>query len=153
MSGIGEAVGAFGTLKSAYELVQELRKSNDPKTLKAGIEQLSDRLLSARAEGFKALEDYKVAVDRADAAEAKLRAAVTFDEQAKNYVRHRCYPGVFVYREKTPAAGEAAPPNYCAHCFGEKKLEILQVTGSIALANKEHTCPRCKSKALFQVSP
>ncbi len=151
MSGVGEAIGGFEALKTAYDLVQDLRKSNDARTLKAGIEELADRLLSARAESLKTFEDYRMADDRANAAEAKLKAALAFNEIEGNYVLRRLYPGAFVYREGTIREADLDPPNYCASCFARKELSIFQpVRGYGGSPVIGHICPTCKTEIAFR---
>jgi hypothetical protein len=149
MPGIAEAAGVFGALKTAYELVQDLRKTHDARKLKDGIDELADRLLQAHADAFRTMEEYQAAVNRANAAEAKLQERVNFEKEAENFVRHYCFPGVFVYREKTPRNDEEKPPNYCAHCFGRKKLVILQATGASYQRLLTFRCPECGFHASF----
>jgi hypothetical protein len=139
MSGIGTALGAFGALKSAYELVRDLRKSNDPVALKAGIEELTDRLLAAREDAFRFIEQLETLKEENATLRAQLSKADDFSGIAEKYVRRQTGPGGYVYVEKEPPEGTRSP-DFCAHCFDKKKLAILQPT----VVSRVFRCPECQ---------
>jgi hypothetical protein len=150
LSGIGEATGILGALKTVYDLVHDLRKSNDVNMLKAGIEELSDRLLASKANEFKMSEEYKAALERAETAEEKLKTLLDFEVDEEKYILRRLYPGAFVYREKQVREGEQNPPNYCANCFGRKQISILQPIEGFGGPLITHVCPMCKIEITFR---
>ena len=138
MSGIGTALAAFGTLKAAYELVRDLRKSNDPAVLKAGIEELTDRLLSAREDALRFVEELEILREENTTLKTQLTKSENFSKLAENFERAETGFRGHVYREKNPSGG--ASPDYCAHCFDNNRLSILQ-----PFENRVFKCPECKS--------
>jgi regulator of replication initiation timing len=126
-------------LKSAYELVRDLRKSNDPAVLKAGVEELTDRLLAAREDALRIVEELEILKEENARLKAQLAKADDFAETAKKYVRRQTGAGGFVYVE-TELQNEQSP-NYCANCFDSKKLSILQPT----VVHRVVRCPACEA--------
>ena len=81
------------------------------------------------------------------ALEAKIEKAQRFDEEAKDYTRQRNSTGAFVYREKPIPESDAPSPHFCANCFGQKKLSVLQPEKgeNTAYHTVNYGCPVCRA--------
>jgi hypothetical protein len=135
--GIGEGAATFGVLKSAYELVRDLRKSSDPATLKAGLEELADRLLAAREDALKAAEAIDALSTENKRLQSELEKRQSWEEEAKRYELREITPRSFAYVLKTPT-GDASKHLVCPTCFEQNKRRILQQRD-----NSYSVCPDC----------
>ena len=141
-----EAVAGISALKTTYDLVKDLRKSNDPATLRAGIEELNDRLLATQEKALRLSEEREALRAELDAIKAEATKRVAFEDKAKNYIPHRTETRATVYIEKQPTDGNATPTYFCPHCYTNEKFAMLQPA-----KNGKWECPDCKNS--FQVDP
>jgi hypothetical protein len=135
----GEAAAVVTTLKSAYELVDKLRHTDDKEQLRAGVAQLADMVLTARASALQLLEEKAGLIDRLKGAETQIARLSDFDLAAKKYERVQTGNRKFVYRECDPPGGGAGSPFFCPSCFSGKKLSVLQGRADDSF----HRCPAC----------
>jgi hypothetical protein len=136
---IGGIAAGAGALKSIYDLISDLRKANDPATLKAGINEMSDRIFVLYENNFRLITEN-------EALKAELNNIVTFEEQKKQYTRTQAPGGAFVYVENEPSEPNAPAPYFCPKCFTDKALSMLQPA-----SGGKQECPNCKNS--FQVEP
>lgn len=142
---VAEGAAALGVLKSAYEFVRDLRKSNDPSVLKAGVEELTDRLLSAREDALKHAEAYDVLVTENKRLRAELDKRGAWEGESAKYQLVELHPGSFAYALRPEKRQGETDHNVCATCFKAEKITILQKAGSIDLK-----CPVCETRVQFQ---
>lgn len=139
-TGIAEGAAAFGVLKSAYELVRDLRKSNDPAQLKAGLEELTDRLLAAREDAFKTAEEFDKLVAENKHLRAELERQAAWITETDRYNLCEITPGAFAYLLKDGEVKGGPNPLLCATCFDHGKKSIMQRRDAAYTA-----CPNCQT--------
>lgn len=147
MALITEGAATFGVLKSAYEFVRDLRKSSDPATLKAGVEELTDRLLAAREDALKMAEQFDTVVEENKKLRSELSKRQGWEAEASRYQLMEIYPGSFAYVLRADKQGTEAPHKACAACFKSEKISILQKADSVHLK-----CSACGTNIQFQES-
>ena len=147
MTGIAEGAAAFGVLKSAYDLVRDLRKSNDPATLKAGLEEVTDRLLAAREDAFSKAEAFDAMSAENKRLHAELSKRGAWTAESARYQLGEIYPGSYAYVLRADKRGDEVDHKACATCFKNEKISILQKSGSIHLK-----CPVCETLIQFKDS-
>lgn len=146
---VAEGLAALRSLKSIYDIAKDVRESHDPEKLRAAAAQMFDLALAAREQTAALQEERNTAVTELAALKAEIEKHEAFDRKAADMVmRQDPHSHAFVYRQK-PAAGEQSkPPNYCPHCFENKKLSILQPAkdANHRLGVFNHECPGCNVK-------
>jgi hypothetical protein len=139
MAVIEAGAAVIGAVKAAADIVRDVRKSNDPTVLKAAINTLTAHL----ADALSGALDLQVEIATLDAKCRALEAANGkkggFAEKAQRYVRQQSRGGAFVYVEKDLAGGNGGSPNFCAHCFENEKISVLQYLGVLG----QSKCPTC----------
>lgn len=138
MTGISEGAAAFGVLKSAYEFVRDLRKSNDPATLRAGVEELTDRLLAAREDALRVAQDFDALAADNQKLRDELKKRQTWEQEASRYRLAEIFPSNYAYALRAEKRGDDPDHMVCAVCFKAEKISILQKLGHANL--KCHTC-------------
>jgi hypothetical protein len=137
-------IAALSSLKSLYDLVEEIRRSNDPERLRAAASQMLDLVLSARAQTAALQEERNSAVIELTTLKAEIEQASRFDDEAKNYTRELTPTGAFVYREKGSSGAQGPSPYYCPHCFLNKRISILNPASLSTLDPViAHRCRAC----------
>jgi hypothetical protein len=136
---IGGIAAGAGALKSIYDLISDLRKTNDPATLKAGINEMSGRISTLFEDNIRLMAENQTL-------KAKLDSIIAFEEQKKQYTRTQTPGGAFLYVENELCEPNTPAPYFCPKCFTDKALSMLQPA-----ASGKQECPTCKNK--FQVGP
>jgi hypothetical protein len=136
---IGEAAAVVTTLKTASDLLDRLRKSDDRDALKNGVAALTEMLIDARVHTLNLIEEKASLMDRVKALESQASDAIDFSDKSEKYERVKTPSGHFVYRERQPLGGDAGAPYFCPTCFANKKAEILQ-----GRSDSYHLCHVCK---------
>jgi len=145
---IAEAAAVVTTLKSATDLVDRLRKSDDKETLRTGIAALMDMLIDARLSALDLIQEKATLLDRVKALESAADNAIEFSDKSDKYERIQTPGGIFVYRERHPHAGNGGAPYFCPTCFANKRAEIL-----IGRNDGYHLCHVCKWGNYLQGRP
>jgi hypothetical protein len=149
---LAETGAAVTTLRSLYDVIRAARDSEDPRKLKAAVDEAYERLLTVRAD-VAALQEANFAAARQVAAlEEELKAREVFEEKEQaNYELYRFHPNAFAFlRMGGPAQGDA--PRYCQPCFANKKLSMLHPTAEMQGRERYYFCPCCKDKFLMGVN-
>lgn len=144
---IDDVVGAAGAI------VKLAREGGSALAIAERAEALREQLLSTRREMLDLREEIGKLVERlADKArfedERHKYALVTLATGTHVYVAVGSGEGEPAVMERRQGAGDGAdppPPYLCAHCFGERRREILQPTDN----RLEQYCPACK--ATYQI--
>jgi hypothetical protein len=89
---IAEAAAVVTTLKSASELVDRLRKSEDRNTLRAGIDALTEMLINARMSALDLIQEKEALLDRVNVLERQADIAVEFGDKSENTSASKCPP-------------------------------------------------------------
>lgn len=140
MTIVAEGAATFGVLKSAYELVRDLRKSNDPAVLKAGLEEVTDRLLAAREDALKVGESYDALVAENKRLQKELEKQQAWDDEAKRYELREITPRSFAYVLKSNPEENQSQHLICPTCYEHGKKRILQQRDALY-----SICPECKT--------
>jgi hypothetical protein len=123
-------------LKSAHELILELRTCDDLVEMRAGIEKVALHIADARANALDAQEAIVALQRRLRTADVKRASALSFDATIDNYIRRPTKGGGFVYVERDNFENS---PLFCANCFGKSVLSIFQPT----VIEHMLRCPAC----------
>jgi hypothetical protein len=145
--GIVESAAAANVLKSAYELVRDLRKSSDPVALKAGLEELTERLLGARETAFKMAEEFDALADENKSLRAELSRQAAWEAEEKRYQLRQIFPGSFAFVLKGGLREEEPDHIVCPTCFKNQKISILQKVDAVRLG-----CFTCKTQIEYRDS-
>jgi hypothetical protein len=137
MALIEAGAAALEALKTASDLIREVRNSDSVAKLKAVIDELASRLLDARSDVMEMQEEIQKLKRQVVAAEAQSQKKSSFESTAEKFERSP-FMGGFVYKEKE---GGNNSPNYCANCFANEKLSILQST----IIPGHYKCPACST--------
>lgn len=138
-------IAALNSIKSLSDLVEKVRNSNDPERSRGAASEMLDLALSARAQTAALQEERNAAVIELAALKAQIENANRFEEQSKDYARQITQSGATVYREQKLADDQSPSPYFCAHCFSNKKLSILNpAKGENTMQGRyNHTCTDC----------
>lgn len=148
MVGITESAAAFGVLKSAYEFVRDLRKSNDPTVLRAGVEELTDRLLAAREDALKTSQEFDAMLNENKRLKAEIEKHNAWNEEVKRYVLREVLPRNYAYILRPEAQGQEPLHLVCPTCFAQGKKRIMQQCDLL-----RSICPECKTTIQDKPSP
>jgi hypothetical protein len=140
-------LSALNSVNSLYEMVRDIRDSNDPEKLRASAGQMFELAFAAREQVAILQEERNAAVIELAALEAEVEKMKRFDQQVENYTRERTHSGATIYRENGSAGPEGHSPYFCPHCFSNKELQIMNpAAGANTMIHTfEHKCPRCKT--------
>lgn len=136
-----EGAAAITAVKNALDIVRSVRGSNDAAKLKAAINDLTINLSDALTEILSLQQQVAACEEAKRKIEAKQAQTDSWPEKAAGYVRKQSRGGAFVYVEKNPGEGNSSGPSFCAHCFEEKKISVLQPLGIMGMSK----CPTCAS--------
>jgi len=138
-------IAALNSLKSLYDLVEEVRNSNDPERLRAAASQMVDLALTARGQTAALQDERNAAVIELAALKAMIEQSDRFDEKAKDYTRERAETGATVYREKNSAGPQGQSPYFCPKCFSDKCVSIMNPAAGVNTYPHKiaYTCGRC----------
>lgn len=136
------AFAALNSLKSLYEIVRDVRDTNDPEKLRLAAAQMLELVLTARGEFALVQEDNLALKSEIQTLRGEIKKVAEFDAAAQSYKRIRIGGGSFVYVEVAEAETDQGQiPYTCPTCFGDKVITIMQPTRNGSRG--EYTCPKC----------
>jgi hypothetical protein len=147
MVAITEGAAALGVLKSAYELLRDLRKSSDPSVLKAGLEEVTERLLAAREDAFKMAQDFDALLGENKRLRAEISSNQAWETEEKRYQLREIFPGSFAFVLNDGIREGEPQHTVCPTCFKQKQISIMQKVNAVQLG-----CQVCKTQIDYRNS-
>lgn len=140
---VATGTAALTSLKSIYEIAKDIRNSDDPEKLRVAAGHMFDLALAAREQVAALQDERNAAVADLTNLKTEVEKAKAFDAQTENYARVRNGKGAFMYMEKATANPESAAPKFCAQCFLNRRLSILQPNGQPSIHLQKLNCGTC----------
>jgi hypothetical protein len=149
MSTIAEAVAP---LKTAGEIVKNLRGLKDSGTSASKISELYGVILAAQGSALSAQASQLSLLQTVRNLEEKISEFETWDREKTRYQLTEVNLGrgsVFAYALKPDAAGSDPIHLLCAKCFEHRVKSPLQATPKLERGLRVHFCPECKTELAF----
>jgi len=139
---IAEGLAALNSIKSLYEMIRDVRDSNDPERLRAAAAQMFDLALAAR-EQTAALQEER------NAAMLELATLKTWETEKQRYEMKAPHMGATVYAPKLEMRGSDPPYWICANCYTQGMKRILYVASGGVMGINRWGCPECKTMIMI----
>jgi hypothetical protein len=131
---VGEVFAGLGAFKTMFDMAKALKDINDAAIRNGAVIELQEQILSAQAA-------QSALIDRVRDLEEKVAGFETWETEKKRYELKLLGGGSYAYMLKKEERGVSPPHWICAHCFGSKRIEVIQ-----NVPGKGFYCPGCKNR-------
>ncbi len=125
VTGVEIAFG-FKALKSALDVVKDIKGLTDTTAINAKVIELQSLIMEAQAGAIDAREDHAAQVERIRALEKEIADLKAWGAERENYELKTVDDGVVAYMLKKAVRGTEPPHWLCATCYGNGKKGFLQ---------------------------
>ena len=135
---VGEVFGGISAFKAMLDIAKSIKDMNDT-SVRQGISiELREQILAAQ-------EAQSALIEQVGALKAEVTKFETWETEKQKYELKDLGWGALAYVLK-PEARRGEPPHWvCTHCFGERKISIIQNVFEEGFG-KCLICPACKNK-------
>jgi hypothetical protein len=131
---VGEVFAGLGAIKTALELVKGLKDIDDAARRNAAVIELQEKILAAQ-------EAQTALLERISALKKEVADFETWNAEKEQYELKKLGGGALTYMLKRDARGTKPPHWVCAHCYGERRISIIQYTSIKKGAGNGYFCP------------
>jgi hypothetical protein len=123
------------------DIAKSLKDINDATIRNEAVIDLQDKILTAREQQTKLLE-------RISELEKQVASFETWDAEKQRYELKDLGYGSLVYMLKPEARGTELPHWVCAHCYGDRRISIIQYANSVKNVGHGYFCPACHTEII-----
>ncbi|WGJ14133.1 hypothetical protein QEV83_15975 [Methylocapsa sp. D3K7] len=134
-----EIFAGLSAFKTMFDMAKALQDIHDTTARDRAVIDLQKEILSAQSAQFSLVE-------RIRALEKEVANFETWDAEKQQYELKDLGWSAFAYMLKPDARGTKPPHWICAHCYGERRVEIIQRTRIKSGGGGGFFCPRCHNE-------
>jgi hypothetical protein len=137
---IAEFAAAVGTIKTSVDLLRTLHNASEDEKVRSAVFEIQNDLLSLQSKLFEANERFEEQSAKLGDLRKELSDRDSWDAEAKKYELFHPAEGMSVYKLRTEYNNSGGEIWVCPHCFGNRKISILNKLGAEFRNYKCHPC-------------
>ena len=146
---VNETSALVAGIKGTIDLAKGLKSAYDSHTIAQAQSDLLDRLLALQTDALMLLQKQSDLLAERDQLTEAIDNLNNWAELEKRHHIEEVHPQIYVYVANVPNPSLKNQPWYCANCFTDKKLSVLQSTESSHENYKDLLCHKCKASVSF----
>ena len=149
---ITEIVAAVSSLKTAINLVKDMKQTVDNVKLKETISPLFDTIIDLQSHILSINTEYQTILEDRNRIRQEIVDLKNWENEKEKYKLFEPGKGVFVYIPKD--FQQSGEPEYylCANCFQNKNIKsMLQKKGIAGFERFKHYCPSCQNEYQYNL--
>jgi predicted RNA-binding Zn-ribbon protein involved in translation (DUF1610 family) len=137
---IAEFAAALGTIKTSVDLLKTLHNASEDEKIRTAVFEIQNDLLSLQTKLFEANARFEEQSAKLGDLRKELNERDNWDEEAKKYELFHPAEGMSAYKLRAEYNNSGGEVWVCPHCFGNRKISILNKPGAEYRNYKCHPC-------------
>jgi hypothetical protein len=145
--------GAIASLKTAGEIAGAFVGLRDQAIIQTKVIELQTVILAAQQSALSAQGEQFALLEEKRDLEAQIAHLEAWGREKERYQLQEIGRGSFAYVLKPDAHGSEPAHMICPNCYQHGRKSLLQATDALALRQRVHRCPACRTEVAGNLPP
>jgi len=148
---ITETTALISGIKGTIDIVKGLKAAYDAHTITQAQTELLQKLLALQMDALAVQEKQSAILNERDQLLKQVAEYENWSEVEKQHHIEEIHPQIYVYVANKPTTSLKTQPWYCANCFSQRQMSVLQSTENSHETYKEFLCHKCNAKISYMI--